>query len=509
MSTFRNVQQTSRFIRAIWCDRGPRESLRPEDGDTGRGQTCRLVVLVIAATIIWVTSWASGVEVPQMVWTRQFGTTADESAVSIAVDTAGNAYVSGGTTGNLDGPNAGDFDAFVSKYSAEGLLLWTRQLGSSAWDYAYSVAVDSAGNAYICGMTRGDLDGRNAGDSDAFIAKYSTEGSLLWTHQFGTVASEYAYSLSVDGAGNAYICGTTRGDLEKPNAGVEDAFIAKYSEAGSLLWIHQFGTTEQEFARSVSVNRTGSVYISGYSGTIGNFDGFVVKYTDAGEQQWMRQFGTSASDFIWGIAVDGADNAYICGYTYGSLGGPIAGQNDAFVVKYSASGNLLWSRQLGTTVVDGAWSVAADEAGNAYIGGYTYGNLSGPNAGNSDAFVAKYSATGALRWKKQFGTSGTDSAYSTAVDGAGNALVCGATNGNLGGSSFGNRDVFIAKYTSAVFGDVTGDGNVNASDLIAVINAWGLCPTPPTACPADIAPAPNGDGTVGVLDLLMVINSWG
>jgi hypothetical protein len=89
-------------------------------------------------------------------------------------------------------------------------------------------------------------------------------------------------------------------------------------------------------------------------------------------------------------------NAYISGWTYGSLGGPNAGIVDAFLAKYDSSGALLWTRQVGTTSFDSGQSVAVDGLGNAYISGETWGSLGGPNAGSSDAFLVKFSAPTAV-----------------------------------------------------------------------------------------------------------------
>jgi hypothetical protein len=113
--------------------------------------------------------------------------------------------------------------------------------------------------------------------------------------------------------------------------------------------------------------------------------------------EWTRQLGTSEFDNSRGVSADGLGNVYISGFTNGSLGGPYAGGDDAFVSKYDAAGNFQWSRQLGTSSFDGvdeSYGVSADGLGNVYISGYTHGSLGGPNAGEYDAFVSKYDAAG-------------------------------------------------------------------------------------------------------------------
>src|SRR5690606_8652540 len=105
---------------------------------------------------------------------------------------------------SLGGPRAGNYDAFLAKYDASGALQWKRQLGTPVDDRAHGVAVDGAGGVYIAGRTEGSLGGPSAGNRDAFLAKYDAAGALQWTRQLGTSAGEYADGVAVDGAGDVY-----------------------------------------------------------------------------------------------------------------------------------------------------------------------------------------------------------------------------------------------------------------------------------------------------------------
>ncbi|MCX7428000.1 MAG: SBBP repeat-containing protein [Planctomycetia bacterium] len=167
------------------------------------------------------------------------------------------------------------------------------------------------------------------------------------------------------------------------------------------------------------------------------------------EVAWSRQIGTSSSDDSHSVAVDGDHNVYIAGWTGGSLGGPSVGNHDAFVTKFDSSGNLLWCNQIGTPDYDYGSAVAVDGDGNAYISGRTTGSLGGPNAGDYDAFLEKYDSSGNLSWSSQIGTAKYDAAYGVAVDRTGNAYVSVTTGGSLTEPNAGSFDVYLVKYDSS------------------------------------------------------------
>jgi hypothetical protein len=121
----------------------------------------------------------------------------------------------------------------------------------------------------------------------------------------------------------------------------------------------------------------------------GGEDAFLAKYDGDGNPLWTRQLGTADNDSSLHVAADASGSAFISGYTHGSLGGPNAGGLDAFLSKYDPDGNLLWTRQLGTAEEDVSYGVAAAASGSVFIGGYTAGSLGGPNAGDYDAFVVR------------------------------------------------------------------------------------------------------------------------
>jgi hypothetical protein len=412
-----------------------------------RGTAMLAAVLLPAAAV----SADSGLHVN---WINQFGTSTVDYGYSAAMAGSGNAYVAGETWGSLGGPSAGVEDAFLRKYDEAGNVLWTRQLGTNYHDHGYSVAADANGNAYLAGTTSGSLGGPNAGDTDAYLAKYDAVGTSLWTRQLGTVGSEFGRCATTDIAGNVYVTGDTQGGLGGANSGLYDLFLAKYDGSGTRVWVRQFGTSSSEFCYSVATDADSNAYVTGVtqgslaSPNSGGYDVFLAKYDTQGNRLWTRQAGTSDDEWSRSVAVDSAGNSYVTGYTKGSLGGLNAGGFDVFLAKYDTTGNRLWMSQLGTSSDDIGLSVDMDSADKVYVGGGTSGSLAGPNAGGSDAFVAKYDGSGNLLEVFQFGSNAYDTVTCVGLDNLGSGRIADYSYGTVGDASAGNYDAFVASVAS-------------------------------------------------------------
>ena len=167
-------------------------------------------------------------------WTKQLGSSSNDDAFGVATDSSGNVYVTGATTGGLDcNTSAYGNDLFVVKYNSSGTKQWTKQLGTSSRDVANGVATDSSGNVYVTGDTTGGLDGNtSAGSNDLFVVKYNSSGTKQWTQQLGTSSNDNANGVATDSSGNVYVTGGTEGDLDGTNAGSTDLFVVKYNSDG-------------------------------------------------------------------------------------------------------------------------------------------------------------------------------------------------------------------------------------------------------------------------------------
>jgi hypothetical protein len=307
-------------------------------------------------------------------WTRQLGTSEADASNGVSIDAAANVLIAGSTAGALAGCSAGFEDAFVAQYSSEGTLQWIRQLGTAEPDSAAGVSADAVGNVYIAGSTRGSFGAERPGnDQDAFVAKYSASGELLWTRQLGSAVGydEVAAGVSADALGNVFVAGRSFGGLDGPNRGSADAFVAKYSAAGDLLWIHQLGGADYDAADAVGADPSGNVFISGASGgfLVGGpgvvIPGtpFVAKYSAAGDLLWQQELSDAAAGSAASVSAASNGHAFIAGYTSGNVAASNRGLYDAFVVDFDTNGNRLGALQLGGEERDAATGVSASSAG--------------------------------------------------------------------------------------------------------------------------------------------------
>ena len=331
-----------------------------------------------------------------LLWTRQFGTTLDDVGYGVAASSSGT-FVAGDTKGSLGSDSNGNQDAFVRMYSPSGQHQWTRQWGTAWTESARGVAADDSG-VYVVGFEFGAAPGLPLVDQNAFIRKYDGSGNLLWAHAFGANgdpgAFDIAYGVTVQGA-SVYVVGSTWGVFPgQVNEGVADIFLRKYDTNGNYQWTTQLGSSFSDYGYATAADISG-VYIAGATlGTLpsqtslGQNDAFVMKYDHNGVLLWIDQFGTSTSDQANGVAADG-DNPLVVGQTNGMLPGETkVGGTDAFIRKYDADGNVLWTVQYGTTAWDSAFGVSLPMM---YVAGATGGTRPGQtSAGLDDAFLDRW-----------------------------------------------------------------------------------------------------------------------
>ncbi len=408
-------------------------------------------------------------------WIRQLGTNQSDYAYAATPDGSGGVYVSGPTYGSLGGPTAGGTDAWLARYDNGGTQIWIRQLGTSSQGFAFAVASDGSSGAFVIGYTAGSLGGPISGNADAWLARYDSAGNQTWLRQLGTSGDDGATAAAPDGSGGLYLSGYTDGSLGGPNAGGIDAWFARYDSAGIQTWIRQLGTSVYDQAHAIAPDGLGGVYVSGETSAslggpnAGSNDAWLARYDAVGNQTWIRQFGSSGYEYATGAAPDGSGGVYVSGDTMGSLGGPNAGSKDAWLARYDGAGNQSWIRQLGTSGYDSAFAASLDGSGGVYVGGETLGSLGGPNAGAYDVWLARYDTAGNQTWAGQFGSSTSESLNAATPDGLGGVYVTGSTFGSLGGPNGGSHDAWLARYD--------GGCGVPATYCTAKVNSLGCTPS--------------------------------
>jgi len=334
-------------------------------------------------------------------WTKPLGLGSSALGYTGALTTGkdGSIYVSGGADGNLDGQtNSGGEDAFITKFNPKGTKQWVKLFGTSADDYTNALTTGKDGSIYVSGSTGGNLDGQtNSGGLDAFVTKYNSKGIKQWTKLLGTSAEEYAIALTTGKDGAIYVSGYTGGNLDgQTNSGGQDAFVTKFNPKGIKQWTRLFGTSADEYGNALTTGTDGSIYVSGSTGgnlngqtSSGGQDAFITKFNPKGAKQWTKLFGTSAQDYAGALTTGKNGSIYVTGGTGGNLDSQTnSGGRDAFITKFKSDGAKGWTRLIGTTADEYAYSIATGKDGSIYVNG---GAFDGATYTSTGAFVTKYS----------------------------------------------------------------------------------------------------------------------
>jgi len=457
----------------------------------------------------------------------------EKRPVSIAYKLDGFSY--GFEIGEYDHALPLILDPFIRVYSG--------YIGGSSTDSIWGMALDSSGNAYVTGytvssettfpVTTGPDLTYNAGTSDAFVAKVNSSGTaLIYCGYIGGDGEDKGCGIAVDSSGNAYVGGyTASAETSFPvitgpdlyfGGGTYDGFVAKVNASGTALdYCGYVGGLASDQVRAIAVDGSGNAYMTGNTAsTPPNFpvktgpdlshngvaDAFVGKLNTTGTAfAYLGYIGGLLDDYGMGIAVDPSGNAYVAGYTLSTQTtfpvtvGPDLTFNtneDAFVAKVNAGGTALdYCGYIGGSSYDYGRAIALDRWGCVYITGdtqstqTTFPEVVGPDLtynGSNDAFVAKVNATGTgLSYCGYIGGSGSDYGYGIAVDDTGTACIAGLTGSTE--PSFpvkvgpdltqnGSNDAFVAKVSPqgidlSLCGFIGGSGGEGGYSI--ALDGWG------------------------------------
>lgn len=386
-------------------------------------------------------------------WQQQFGSADYDTANSLTVNTKGDIYITGITLGQLGSSSYGQADAWVAKFDSEANQQWIKQLGTDGWDSSKAIATDNEGHVYITGYTCGNLAGRAAQESDAWVMKLDAQGNEIWKQQLGSSSHDVSNAVAVDEQGNVYLAGYTLGGFSNSyKTSKASAWLAKLNAQGKTVWIRELGTWGWTEASDVALGSDGAVYLAGStnSNLLAQSDAWLAKYDVEGNSTWVKHLCCSGESATNAIAVDSQDNIYLAGYIKESMGELISGWADVCVVKYDANGNQQWLKSLGdnSEVDDAAHDISLDSQGNIYVVGHTESTLGATNYGENDAWAAKLSPDGEVLWTKQIGSGANDYGFAIAVSSEQDVYLAGKTAGDLASTNNDNYDVFLARVNS-------------------------------------------------------------
>jgi hypothetical protein len=313
-----------------------------------------------------------------ILWSKDWSTAYDEYAKGVVVDSSGNVYVSGTQASSM-----GNYNMILLKFTNDGTIIWEKNWGTVSVDEGRDVKIDSSGNVFVVGFAYGSVNGEtHIGQYDVVLTKFSPDGTVLFTTQWGSTGNDYGEKLSIDATGSVFVAGSTSGVIVGPDSGSTDMFLTRLSNDGTIIWSRQYGTGDIEMSDGVFVNTNGFIYTTGKtSGTMegvshGSYDLILTKFTDDGSILYTKQWGSDGYDQTSGVIVHSDGSIYVTGSVFGSLDENIFFQNyDIFLTKFSDDGSKIWSKQWGTIENDKATDLVEGINGNIYIAGYTDGVL--------------------------------------------------------------------------------------------------------------------------------------
>jgi hypothetical protein len=430
---------------------------------------------------------------PQLVYTYLINYAV---ANGIATDAAGNVYSAGVTADG--GPNDQATNAYVVKMNAAGTaVLWRNAFGSFGnSDAVTAIAVDASGNAYVTGWTnpvccergfptRNPIQSTPAGGFDAFITKFDTNGTMVYSTLLGGTGSDKATGIAVDSLGNIFVTGQTSSSdfpTSKPFQpglhGNSDLFVTVLNPQGSaFIYSTYIGGSGDDAASGIAVDASGNAYVTGFTGSsdfptsnpirpapAGGQDALVLRLNPAGSAlDYSTYLGGGGDDRGYGIAVDSFRNAYVVGTTNSSnfptvavFQSTLAGATDVFVTKINSTGSaFVYSTYLGGSDDDAMrpavtseniglrGAIAVNRSGNAYVTGTTYSSdfpqvrsLQALTQGG-DAFITEFS------------TDGSSLVYSTLLGGSQPVREGGGPyNVGTGISADSNGNVYVTGITN-------------------------------------------------------------
>jgi hypothetical protein len=281
------------------------------------------------------------------------------------------------------------------------------------------------------------------------VVKLDDAGNIKWQKQFGTDSTDIGNAIYVDTQGDIYVSGFTKGILGKSSLGKMDCIILKLDNDGNKIFAFQFGTSGDDMCSGITGDDASHIYVGGItSGDLavkvkGKTDAFIGMFNNTGEQIKLVQFGSDDQEGVSSVVVDKEKNIYAGGTTGGDLAGKQQGQGDAFITKINANLDIIWTQQFGTPLWDGVNGIDLNEqiSDNIIVSGCQ-------NWPSCQSFIRMYKKDGTLVSVNNYvasGNKGGTCGKGVCLDNKGNIYHTGNTGGNLFNSNLGEHDIFVIK----------------------------------------------------------------
>jgi hypothetical protein len=421
-------------------------------------------------------------------WAKRAGDAGDQTALGVALDAQGNVFVTGSFHGTVDwggGPlvSAGGSDIFLVKLDPTGKFLWSKRFGDASDQSAAAVAVNAAGDVWITGSIIGNVDfGTGMLSSvdplaDAFLASFNAGGVALSAKRLGGTLAQRGTALAIGPGGDLFLGGVFDGNLDLgcgslPSAGSGDIFVARLDPAGVCLFSKRFGDAAAQELLTLSPDASNNVFFGGrFKGTVNfggaaltmpasTFGGFAAKLDGTGAHVFSTSFGaTTSAQEVTGVAADPSGNVFVGGSFSGTLtaGATVltsAGLGDLFVARLDPAGTPVWALRAGDATDQlGAIHLATDPLGNVLVAGTLQGSIdigsSLTSVGGNDVFLAKLDSAGNHVWSLRLGDGASQQLNALASSGPTTAAFAGSFAGapDFGGTvltSAGGDDAYAA-----------------------------------------------------------------
>lgn len=505
---------------------------------------CTILITSIMILFLSGTQYARGSE---FAWANQVSGFIDDTGDGIAMDYAGNVFITGTFWGTLSVGSetlecTGGDDTYIIKYDSKGNFLWARSSDNDYTNYGYAVSADASGNCILTGKFYDSVtfDGwtlSSSGDGDIYIVKFDPNGNVIWAKGAGGADNDCGITIATNDLGDTFISGYFEGvahfDSITLTHSSSQGFLAKYDSDGNAVWAKKTGAFQVGVTLAyVTADESGNCYLARQIGGGMATDISISKYDTTGSIVWTKIInseGRYTTDSPRGIAVDNWGNVFMAGVFGGILNfssdildcSGSSDWEDIFIAKYDPNGGELWARQVcgAHYGMPQALGIATDNQGDVIATGYfsgtvTFEDVTLTSNGRSDLFICKYDGNGNFIWALGNGGTSSDRGSSVAANECGNIAVSGIFRDVV---TFGPTTltcettgyyVFVTKVDKTLTGDFDRNCRVDIQDLVDLSLAWLSRLGEPEWIPAcDISEFE--DGIINLLDFTVFAEQLG